>query len=136
MSNRSVFVDTSFYYASLDPRDAHHEKAIQLNHQVVEKKLQMLSTWEIICETVTLLRNRFGYKAAVLFIDQILPSLEIIYIDDDIRALALKWFKKLSADKKISLCDVVSYLLVTQKLDHIPILAFDDDFKDLGLTFL
>ncbi|MBI4410989.1 MAG: hypothetical protein HY541_00700, partial [Deltaproteobacteria bacterium] len=96
--------------------------------------LGLVSSWEIIVETVTLLRNRYSYQAAVNFIQKVLPSIQVIYIDDKIRQRSLSLFKKLASDKRLSLCDVISYILVKEHLQNIPCLAFDDDFEKLGLS--
>lgn len=129
-----LFADTSFYYAALDSRDPFHPLAKRYAEWLEENKGQLISTWEIVSETVTLLRTRYGYEGAMTFIRDVLPSLQIIYLSDRDRREALRLFEKLSSDKKLSLCDVVSYLVITKHLKRIPHLAFDDDFRSLGLT--
>ncbi len=47
-------------------------------------------------ETVTLLRYRHSYQAAVTFLRHILPRLNLVYLSSDDRARALDWFRKLS----------------------------------------
>jgi predicted nucleic acid-binding protein len=42
-------------------------------------------------------------------------------------------FKKLSKDKKISYCDALSFVIITDLLDGMPCLTFDRDFRNLGL---
>lgn len=129
----TVYADTSFYFAYLDPRDLSHARAVELHRHLSERNLALISSWEVIVETVTLLRNRHSYSAAITFIHKVLPAIRVIYIDDKVRSKGLKLFEKLARDKRLSLCDVISYLLVTEHLDHIPCLAFDDDFESLGL---
>ena len=101
-----------------------------------ERKIPLFTTWEIIMETVTLLRYRYSYRGAVSFIKTVLPHLNIVHIGSEGRAKALRLFIKLSKDKSISLCDAVSFLAVTERLDGIPCLAFDDDFHRMGLRVL
>jgi predicted nucleic acid-binding protein len=133
---KHLFVDTSFFYAVLDKRDRDHEDASRLAQFVQSKQIPLIATWEIIVETVTLLRYRYSYRGATAFIDQILPELNIFYIDADTRARALGAFLKFSRDKRISLCDAISYVVITEHLDFIPSLTFDEDFKQLGLIVL
>lgn len=135
-NERLIFADTSFYYAALDKRDRNHQSAQRLSRYVAEHCWTLTSSWEVIVETVTLLRNRYSYEASVNFIKKILPCLEIVYIDDTIRKRALSFFEKLNRDKRLSLCDVISYLLVKEHFENIPCLAFDDDFDQLGLNVL
>ncbi len=94
----------------------------------------LYTTWDIISETVTLLRYRANYELAVKFLDVVKPSLFIVRYDDEVRAAAEKVFKKLSKDKRFSFCDAVSYLLISHLLEGIPCLTFDGDFRSLGLT--
>jgi len=96
----------------------------------------LITTWEVVMETVTLLRYRYSYHGALVFIEYLLPRLNVVYIDEPARAKALAAFKRWSRDSKISLCDAVSYVVVSEWLDFIPCLAFDDDFRRMGLALV
>jgi predicted nucleic acid-binding protein len=132
----ACFCDTSFFYALLDRRDHDHPVAKALAAWVQDRQVPLITTWEVVVETVTLLRYRHSYQAAMAFIQQILPRLNLVSLATEDRAKALDWFRRLSKDKRISVCDAISYLVVRERLDHIPCLAFDDDFEQLGLTVL
>lgn len=129
-----VFCDTSFFFSSLYPDDSNYEKAVELLKYCKEHKLMLYTTWDIISETVTLLRYRASYKTALDFLGKIKPVLYIVHYDDSVRTSAEEVFKKLSKDKKISFCDAVSFVVITHILDNIPCFSFDRDFKTLGLT--
>lgn len=133
---KHLFGDTSFFYAVLDKRDRDHSAASQLAQFIQERQIPLITTWGIIVETVTLLRYRYSYRGATTFIDQVLPQLNIFYVDAEARAKALRSFLKFSRDKEISLCDAVSYIVITERLNFIPCLRFDEDFKRLGLIVL
>jgi predicted nucleic acid-binding protein len=94
----------------------------------------LCTTWDVISETVTLLRYRASYRTAVRFLDEVKPALEIVRYDDSIRSAAEEIFKKLSRDKKLSFCDAISCVVITHLLDNIPCLTFDRDFRALGLS--
>lgn len=128
------FTDTSFYYAFLDKRDRFHSMAKEISDWMNIHNIGMTTTWEVVLETVTLLRYRHSYEAAMTFVKDVFPSIQIVTVSEEDRLEALHLFKKFSEDKKISLCDVISYLVVTKYFDHIPCLAFDDDFWALGLV--
>jgi len=96
----------------------------------------VFTTWEIVVETVTLLRYRLNYKGAAVFIRTVLSKLYIIYLSDSDRAKALDTFLKFSKDKKISLCDAISYTVIKEYLEGIPCIAFDADFKAMGLRMM
>lgn len=53
-----VYADTSYFYAALDRRDRDHDRARALARQIQEQGVGIVTTWEVIVETVTLLRYR------------------------------------------------------------------------------
>ncbi len=129
----AAFCDTSFFFASLYPGDSNYDRAGDVLARCVEEKATMYTTWDIVSETVTLLRYRAGYKTAVQFLDIIKPSLAIVRYDDSVRSAAEQIFIKLSKDKKLSYCDALSFVIITNLLDNLPCLSFDNDFRSLGL---
>ena len=130
---KAFFCDTSFFYAVLDGREKNHSKAVDYALFIEKGKVPLFTTWEIVLETVTLLRYHYSHKGAVTFIKTVLPHLNVVHLGSEERAKALRLFVKLSKDKSISLCDAISFLVVSEKLDHVPCLAFDDDFRRMGL---
>ncbi len=131
-----VFCNTSFFYACLDEYDAHYDDAGRLLAYCRKHRVQFVTTWDIVLETVTLLRYRVGYRPALDFLDTVLPTITLAEYDIPVRNEAVNVFRRLGRDKKLSLCDTLSYVIVTQLLDNVPSLTFDSDFKDLGLSIL
>lgn len=131
---RTVFADTSFFYAALDRRDRDHSRACDLVRSIQEREIGVVTTWEVVVETVTLLRYRYSYLGAQTFLRRILPTLNLVYLDETERRKALILFSRVSRDRRISLCDAISAVVVKERLASIPCLAFDDDFPVLDLT--
>jgi predicted nucleic acid-binding protein len=131
-----VFCDTSFFFASLEPRDINHQRARCLLEAAAADRVIFYSTWDIIGETVTLLRYRCGHERALQFLDRVNPSLHLVAYDMSIQHLAEEAFRRFGQDKKLSLCDALSFVVVTVRLDHMPCMSFDDDFRQLGLTVI
>lgn len=111
----ALFCDTSFFYAVLDRRDRDHMKARKLAEGIQRRGIPMITTWEVVVETVTLLRYRYSYRAAMTFVEGVLPRLNIVHIASDQRAKAIQEFRRLSRDKEISLCDAISYVVVSER---------------------
>gem|GEM_PF-5323544 len=101
LPKNKVFCDTSFFFASLCPDDSNFEKAGELLEYCNSKTVAFYTTWDIVSETVTLLRYRADYKTAVEFLDKVKPTLNIIHYDDSVRTTAAEVFKKLSKDKRL-----------------------------------
>lgn len=133
LPGNKAFCDTSFFFASLCPHDTNFEKAGKILEYCKDNAVTLCTTWDIISETITLLRYRANYKVAVEFLDTVKPALFIVRYDDSIRIAAEDIFKKLSRDKKFSFCDAISYVLITYLLEGMPCFTFDKDFRNLGL---
>jgi predicted nucleic acid-binding protein len=134
LPQNKVFCDTSFFFASLCPHDSNFTKAGELLEYCKNNSVTLYTTWDIIGETVTLLRYRANYNLAVEFLDRIKPTLYIVHYDDSVRIAAEEVFKKLSKDKRLSFCDAISYIVITHMLNNIPCFTFDKDFRSIGLT--
>ena len=131
--DRRAFCDTSFFFASLHPGDSNYDRAGDILDECQEQAVTLHTTWDIVSETVTLLRYRASYRTAVQFLDVIKPTLAIVRYDDSVRSAAEEVFRKLSRDKKLSCCDALSFVVITGLLENLPCLTFDRDFRSLGL---
>ena len=131
-----AFCDTSFFFASLYPKDINYERAGQILSEALIQKILLCTTWDIISETVTLLLYRFNSRAAIRFLDEIKPALSIIYYNDSVREEAERIFRLFSKDKKLSFCNAISYVIVKTILKDIFCLSFDEDFCRLGLNVI
>ena len=131
-----LFCDTSFFYACFDQHDVNHEQAKDLSEDAAVSSARLYVTWDIISETATLLRYRRSYREALTFLTEIKPDLHIINYGEGVRAEAEQIFRRYGRDHKLSFSDAVSFVVVTTLLDHTPSLAFDDDFRALGLTVI
>lgn len=131
-----VFCDTSFFYACLDPKDTNHARARDLVGNASSAGTTFCTTWDIISETVTLLRYRRHFRASLAFLNDVKPGLQIVPYGDRVRDEAERMFRTYARDHRLSFCDAISFVVVTSLLDHIPCFTFDEDFRRLGLTVL
>ena len=131
-----LFCDTSFFYACLDPHDTNHDRAEELTADAVTSATILFSTWDIISETITLLRYRMGFRPALRFLDNVKPSLTIVDYAQRVRDEAEQIFRRRSRSRRISYCDAISFVVVRSILNDMPCLAFDRDFRALGLTVI
>jgi predicted nucleic acid-binding protein len=129
-----LFCDTSFFYACCDPSDVNHRRAAALVRELAVSPSELAATWDIIGETVTLLSYRRSHREAVRFLDEVKPRLRIVDYGGRVRTVAEEVFRRRGRGRRLSFCDAVSFVVVTTLLDHRPCLAFDRDFRALGLT--
>jgi len=73
-----VFCDTSYFYACADTDDMHHRRALELAAEAASRRTQLWTTWDVISETVTLLRYRHSSAAAIGFLDDVKPGLHVM----------------------------------------------------------
>jgi len=130
---RNIFADTSFIVALLYTDDSNHALAVEIFRDVAALKIRVVSTWEVVLETVTLLRRRAGYRFARMFVTDVFPEIELILTTESEHLEALSVFLERSRGREISLCDAVSYVIVTTRLSWAPCLSFNSDFAALGL---
>jgi len=131
-----VFCDTSFFYACLDPNDVNHMRARLLVEESASSGTTWCTTWDIVSETVTLLRYRRHFRAALAFLNDVKPGLQLVLYGDRVRDEAERMFRSYARDHRLSFCDAISFVVVTSLLDHVPCFTFDEDFRRLGLTVL
>jgi uncharacterized protein len=131
-----VFCDTSFFYACFDADDINHDRAEELADESAHSSVSFLATWDIISETVTLLRYRLRMAPALVFLAEVKPTLTIINYGDLVRSEAEDVFRRRGGQRRLSFCDAISFVVVTSLLDDIPCFAFDRDFRALGLTVI
>lgn len=125
-----IFVDTSFLYALLDRDDSNHQKAKKAWPDVVKDDNILIASNYILVESFALIQHRLGMEAARAFQEDILPLINIEWIDpvahrSGVSAMLAAWRKKLS------LVDCVSFE-VMRSAGIRDILTFDLHFKETG----
>jgi uncharacterized protein len=126
---KSVFVDTSAFFALADQTDRLHHQA----RQYIELTDQLLVTSNVVVhETITLLRMRLGYEQALRFGQRLLgeATTPILRVTPDDEAKAWAIFRQFP-DKRFSFTDCTSFAIM-KRLGIRTAFAFDDDFRQFG----
>ncbi len=127
-----IFVDTSAFYALLDRDDANHQKAKKIWPSIVNPENTLVTTNYIVVESFALLQHRLGIEALRGFQEDILPLINIEFIDSGIHRSAVSAL--LAASKrKLSLVDCVSFEIM-RSLGMKTAFAFDPHFKEQGFN--
>lgn len=102
---------------------------------LIERYMEIfMATWNYIEWKFGL--EEFWNRRAEKLNKNVKPKLNIIWPEPDLDVKAEKLFEKLSKDKKLSYCDVISFIVIKEILDNIPCATFDSDFRTLGLTVI
>jgi predicted nucleic acid-binding protein len=67
---------------------------------------------------------------------EVKPHLRIVNFGETVRTEAEQIFRRYGRDRKLSFCDAISFVVVTTLFEDMPSLAFDTDFRALGLTVI
>lgn len=126
----SVFVDTSAFYASFTPDDAHHVAAAEVLRQLIKNKTELTTTNYIVLECASLIQRRKGYSYAERFVTEAHEDLQIIWVDEALHQRALSLWKR-AARRELSLVDCSSFTAMRHAGIH-KVLAFDAHFSEHG----
>ncbi len=129
-----VFVDTSALYALLVRGDDNHQAALDTALSLQTAGASLATSSFVVLETVALLQARVGVDAVrALYLDM-LPLMEIVWIDSGLLDRAMRALLAASS-RRISLTDWTSITLM-QERGWSQAFAFDEDFARQGLDVL
>lgn len=126
----TVLVDTSALYAALDADDQHHPSVRAAFGELATAGDDLVTHNYILLETVALAQRRLGLGAVAMLLDDLLPVMEVLWID---RATHEEACARLLAagERRVSLVDWISF--TTMRRGRIEVaLAFDDHFREHG----
>jgi predicted nucleic acid-binding protein len=128
-----TFVDTSAIYAILDRNDANHEAAKACWFALLDSSDPLITTNYIVVESCALAQSRLGVDAVRAIQDDLLPVMEIVWIDQATHSLAMAAL--LAAQRrKLSLVDCVSFAVMRLKGAQAAF-AFDHHFAEERYSF-
>lgn len=123
-----VLVDTSALLAVLDAEDPNHERATALLKASLRWD-ELLTHNYVHVEAEQLVRRRLGAAAAARLLEELLPGIRTVWVDEATHAEAVR--AVVGGGRASSLVDQVSFA-VMRNLDIEVALAFDADFEREG----
>jgi predicted nucleic acid-binding protein len=129
-----TFVDTSAIYAYLDARDAEHPAAAKIMGRLLDAREQLITHSYVLVETIALLQRRIGVDAVRTFVDDLLPLMRVVWVDEPLHRRATGALLG-SRARGISLVDMTSFA-VMRELGARRTFAFDRDFEVQGFELL
>ena len=126
---KTVFVDTSAFYALFNRDDPHHEEAVR----VYQDSLILVTTQVIFTELLSLLTKRLGKHQAIRYGKEIKASrekLRILHTSEAQEEKAWNLFCRFK-DKEYDLVDCLSFVVMEEN-DIEEAFAFDRHFAQYG----
>jgi predicted nucleic acid-binding protein len=130
---RTLFVDTSAFFASSNRRDLNFLAARRVLARAERQRLRLLTTTFIVAEAHALFLSRLGRTAGVGFLQFVADS-EIVLIrphesdEQTAREIIYRY-----TDKDFSLTDAISFA-VMERLGITTAFTFDRDFTQYGFA--
>lgn len=129
VGRRDVFLDTSGLYALVDANDSWHEKAARLVRQILQSRRKLVTTDQIIIETVNLAVARKSHFVGKRVLDLIEQSAGVtVEWVGSIRFDQAKTFYRKHSDHGYSFTDCTSFV-VMQEFNLSEALTSDDHFS-------
>jgi predicted nucleic acid-binding protein len=128
-----MFIDTSGWYCSLVGEDHRHEAANSFYNDASRKITHSF----VIVELVALCyARRFSRTGTLEFVSELFndPAVSIIWVDEYLTKQALELLKQ-RLDKRWSLCDAVSFVVMTEN-GITECLTTDHHFEQAGFIQL
>ena len=127
-----VFVDTSAFYASLNPEDHYHHAAQQTLEHL--KESEPITTNYVLLECASLIQKRQGFSPAKIFLTKISEMLQIVWIDERLHQEAISIWTK-AQNRGLSLVDCTSFAAM-KHAGVRQVIAFDPHFVTHGFEIL
>jgi len=130
----SIFIDTAAFLAVLNANDQFHPPAKQTWDEILSSDTPLFCSNYVVLETTALLQHRFGIEAVRLFESDILPVIEIFWIDEAIHKQGMSAL--LVANRRdLSLVDCTSFEIMRQS-GLYTVFTFDPHFREQGFTLV
>jgi uncharacterized protein len=109
---KTVFVDTSGFYACLDGSDPFHPQSRAAFERAEKEQWRLITTNYIVHETWALIQRRLGWEAVETFLNDLLPRCSVEWVSASLHeAGALRCCQ--IRERRFSLTDAVSFELMS-----------------------
>jgi predicted nucleic acid-binding protein len=111
---KTVFVDTSGFYACLDSSDLFYPQAFAAFERAETENWALVTTNYVVHETWALVQRRLGWEAVETFIYDLLPRCQVIFVNEELHQAAAKRCQQ-THERRFSLTDAVSLELMARR---------------------
>ena len=130
----TTFVDTSAFFAVLDADDQMHSKARREWERLLGTDASFRTTNYVLVETSALLQSRIGIEGLRVFAADVVPVLDIIWVDAGMH-LSAHHSLLVASRQDLSLVDCVSFEAM-RRLGIDSAFCFDAHFAQQGFQVL
>ena len=130
----NIFIDTAAFLAVLNANDRFYQPAQNAWSDIINSGSVLFTSNYVILETTALLQHRFGIESLRLFESELLPVIEIAWVDEAVHKQGMSAL--LAANRRdLSLVDCTSFEIMRQRgLDRA--FTFDPHFNEQGFEVI
>ncbi|OGO50599.1 MAG: hypothetical protein A2148_04885 [Chloroflexi bacterium RBG_16_68_14] len=132
MRERSVFIDTSAFYALLDARDRWTSEARQQFAAITDDRRPLVTSNLVVAETYALARRALGHGVALRWLDGL--DINLVFQTEGDHGEVCKLLARYH-DKEFSYTDALSFVLM-ERLGVPTAFTFDAHFRQYGVEVL
>jgi predicted nucleic acid-binding protein len=125
-----IFIDTSAFYALLDRDDDNQEDARKAWTKILNAENILVTSNYVLVETFALLQNRLGVRAVRAFQEDIVPIVNIEFVNPETHRSGTAALLA-SSKRNLSLVDCISFEIM-RTLGIKTAFTFDAHFKEAG----
>jgi predicted nucleic acid-binding protein len=130
----TTFIDTSAFFAVLDADDQMHSPARKEWERLLETDTSFRTTNYVLVETSALLQSRIGMDGLRVLAADVVPVLDIIWVDAGMH-LSAQHSLLVASRRDLSLVDCVSFEAMRRlRIDNV--FCFDAHFAQQGFQVL
>ena len=126
----TAFVDTSALLALLAADDEYHQSAVSGWAKLADEGATLVTSTYVVLETIAVAQHRLGLDAVRAFVRDILPPIEVVFIDEPVQRAALSALLA-AGRRRLSLVDCVSFEVMRDRQIRRAF-AFDAHFGEFG----
>ena len=130
----TTFVDTSGIYAVFDRDDTNHSRAAEAWRRLLADGAPLLTTNYVLLETSAVLQRRLGVADLRAFHEDVVPLLEIQWIEEAHHQAAVEAVLA-AGKKKLSVVDCVSFQVIREHGVRT-VFCFDQHFREQGFEVI
>jgi len=129
-----VFVDTSALFALLNSKDAMRRPASSAWTQLAQRREDLITSNYVVVEAMALIGRRLGFPAMRAFHDDLVPLLNILWVEARLHQRALAALLT-AAMRDLSLVDCTSFEIMRQG-GITTAFAYDNHFVQQGFAVI
>ena len=125
-----IYIDTSAFLALVNLDDPNHNQAMQTWENLIENEEKLICNNYVLVESIALIQRRVGLGAVSILHNDILPLIEVDWLDKDVHNSIVKALLKTNR-RQISLVDNSSFDTM-RRYGVETAFAFDSHFSKQG----